>query len=214
MTLDKEDIYDIAKAIVKVIEDKDMMKSEEKKPEKRKNMVPLSSLYKRDCFLISGREWVVLAQDAEIDQITFVITKECLEEQMIFDEETNNWYFSSIKNKVNDVIQKEVISQFGKNIIKEEVIDTNPLDFSGYCNDFFEKVGLLGFDEYRTFRRYIPQIEKQWVLVTPYSSCDKKSICCVSSHGTIVKDVIDVKHNIRPVCILSNKGVLVEKVSD
>ena len=214
MTLDKEDIYDIAKAVVKVIEDKDMMKSEEKKPEKKKNMVPLSSLYKRDCFLISGREWVVLAQDAEIDQITFVITKECLEEQMIFDKETNNWYFSSIKNKVNDVIQKEVISQFGKNIIKEEVINTNPLDFSGYCNDFFEKVGLLGFDEYRTFRRYIPQIERQWVLVTPYSSCDKKSICCVSPHGTIVKDVIDVKHNIRPVCMLSNKGVLVEKVSD
>ena len=214
MALDKEDIYDIAKAVVKVIEDKDMMKSEEKKPEKKKNMVPLSSLYKRDCFLISGREWVVLAQDAEIDQITFVITKECLEEQMIFDKETNNWYFSSIKNKVNDVIQKEVISQFGKNIIKEEVINTNPLDFSGYCNDFFEKVGLLGFDEYRTFRRYIPQIERQWVLVTPYSSCDKKSICCVSPHGTIVKDVIDVKHNIRPVCMLSNKGVLVEKVSD
>lgn len=214
MTLDKEDIYDIAKAVVKVIEDKDMMKSEEKKPEKKKNMVPLSSLYKRDCFLISGREWVVLAQDAEIDQITFVITKECLEEQMIFDKETNNWYFSSIKNKVNDVIQKEVISQFGKNIIKEEVINTNPLDFSGYCNDFFEKVGLLGFDEYRTFRRYIPQIERQWVLVTPYSSCDKKSICCVSPHGAIVKDVIDVKHNIRPVCMLSNKGVLVEKVSD
>ena len=214
MALDKEDIYDIAKAVVKVIEDKDMMKSEEKKPEKKKNMVPLSSLYKRDCFLISGREWVVLAQDAEIDQITFVITKECLEEQMIFDKETNNWYFSSIKNKVNDVIQKEVISQFGKNIIKEEVINTNPLDFSGYCNDFFEKVGLLGFDEYRTFRRYIPQIERQWVLVTPYSSCDKKSICCVSPHGTIVKDVIDVKHNIRPVCMLSNKGVLVEKVTD
>lgn len=214
MTLDKEDIYDIAKAVVKVIKDKDMMKSEEMKPKEKKNMVPLSSLYPRDCFLISGREWVVLAQDAEIDQITFVITKECLEEQMIFDEETNNWYFSSIKNKVNDVIQKEVISQFGKNIIKEEVINTNPLDFSGYCNDFFEKVGLLGFDEYRTFRRYIPQIERQWVLVTPYSSCDKKSICCVSPHGTIVKDVIDVKHNIRPVCMLSNKGVLVEKVSD
>ena len=29
MTLDKEDIYDIAKAVVKVIEDKDMMKSKE-----------------------------------------------------------------------------------------------------------------------------------------------------------------------------------------
>lgn len=29
MTLDKEDIYDIANAVVKVIEDKDMMKSEE-----------------------------------------------------------------------------------------------------------------------------------------------------------------------------------------
>lgn len=29
MTLDKEDIYDIAKAVVKVIKDKDMMKSEE-----------------------------------------------------------------------------------------------------------------------------------------------------------------------------------------
>lgn len=209
MTLDQNDIYDIAKAVVKVIEEKDMMKSKEKK-----NLFPLASLHKGDSFSIAGREWVVLAQDAEIDQITFVITKECLEEQMIFDEETNNWYFSSIKNKVNDVIQKEVISQFGKNIIKEEVINTNPLDFSGYCNDFFEKVGLLGFDEYRTFRRYIPQIERQWVLITPYSSCDKKSICCVSPHGAIVKDVIDVKHNIRPVCMLSNKGVLVEKVSD
>lgn len=214
MTLDKEDIHDIAKAVVKVIEDKDMMKLKEKKPEKKKNMVPLSSLYKRDCFLISGREWVVLMQDTEFDNITFAITKECLEEQMVFDEEANNWFFSSVRTHVNDIIQKEVVSQFGKNLIEEHVLETRALDGTTGYNNFFENVGLLTFDRYRTFRMYIPQIDKQWVLATPYTTVDKNFICCVSPQGTIVKDVVSTKHNIRPVCMLSNKGVLVEKVSD
>lgn len=214
MTLDKEDIYDIAKAVVKVIEDKDMMKSEERKPEKKKNMAPLSSLYKGDCFLISGREWVVLLQDTEIDHFTLAITKECLEKQMIFDRKTNNWFSSSIRTKVNDIIQKEVISQFGKNIIKKHILETRSLDGTAGYNDFFENVGLLTFDCYRTFRMYIPQIDKQWVLATPYTSIDDNFICCVSPLGTIVKDVVSAKHNIRPVCELSNEDILVEKVSD
>lgn len=209
MTLDQNDIYDIAKAVVKVTEEKDMMKSEEKK-----NLFPLASLHKGDSFSIAGREWIVLAQDIELAHMTFVITKECLEEKIIFDINTNNWTWSSLRTKVNNIIQKEMVSQFNKNIIKTCPIDLTPLDGSHCYGNRPEKVGLLTFNDYVTFRKYIPRIDKQWVLATPYTSIDENFICCVSSLGTIVKDVVCADHNIRPVCMLSNKGVLVEKVSD
>ena len=53
MTLDKEDIYDIAKAVVKVIEDKDMMKSEEKDCASEEIEV-LMTLNPGDTFKVAG----------------------------------------------------------------------------------------------------------------------------------------------------------------
>lgn len=60
MTLDKEDIYDIAKAVVKVIEDKDMMKSEENDCTSEKAV--LQTLNAGDIFKAAGYEWIVLNQ--------------------------------------------------------------------------------------------------------------------------------------------------------
>ena len=70
MTLDKEDIYDIAKAVVKVIEDKDMMKSEENDSSNDVNdivrftevnsKVEVGRLKPGSVFKIADREWILL----------------------------------------------------------------------------------------------------------------------------------------------------------
>lgn len=75
MTLDKEDIYDIAKAVVKVIEDKDMMKSEENDCTSEK--VELQTLNVGDAFKVAGYEWIVLNQ-FKYAQTCFCIMKDFL----------------------------------------------------------------------------------------------------------------------------------------
>lgn len=58
MTLDKENIYDIAKAVVKVIKDKGMMKNKSNNHVSEK--VVLKTLNAGDVFKAVGYEWIVL----------------------------------------------------------------------------------------------------------------------------------------------------------
>lgn len=73
MTLDKEDIYDIAKAVVKVIEEKDMMKNKSNNHASEK--VQLLTLKPGDTFKVAGYEWIVLNQ-FKYPQTCFCIMKD------------------------------------------------------------------------------------------------------------------------------------------
>lgn len=95
MTLDKEDIYDIAKAVVKVIEDKDMMKSEENDCTSEK--VELQTLNVGDTFKVAGYEWIVLNQ-LKYAQTCFCIMKDFLGDTKLFDTYCNRWYPSRLRH--------------------------------------------------------------------------------------------------------------------
>ena len=95
MTLDKEDIYDIAKAVVKVIEDKDMMKSEENDCTSEK--VELQTLNVGDAFKVAGYEWIVLNQ-FKYAQTCFCIMKDFLGDTKPFDTYCNRWESSRLRH--------------------------------------------------------------------------------------------------------------------
>ena len=94
MTLDKEDIYDIAKAVVKVIKDKGMMKNKSNNHASEK--VVLQTLNAGDVFKAVGYEWIVLNQ-FKYHQTCFCIMRDFLGDTKPFDTCCNRWYPSRLR---------------------------------------------------------------------------------------------------------------------
>ena len=113
MTLDKEDIYDIAKAVVKVIKDKGMMKNKSNNHASEK--VQLQTLNAGDTFKVAGYEWIVLNQ-FKYAQTCFCIMKDFLGDTKPFDTYCNKWEPSRLRHdenavKYDSITMEEVLDQ-------------------------------------------------------------------------------------------------------
>lgn len=216
MTLDKEDIYDIAKAVVKVIEDKDMMKSEEKKPDSEK--VELQTLNAGDTFRVAGYKWIILNQ-LKWSQTCFCIMKDFLLYTRQFDEYSNKWERSGLRKSLNSMSDEiDEWSNFNGTLQYMER-DLIALDGTNANKTVADKLSLLTLDEYRLYREYLeyPETDNklaEWVLLTPTTDSETKGICGVYTDGSIASSCSCNKYfNIRPVCTFKS-NILVEKVSD
>lgn len=214
MTLDKEDIYDIAKAVVKVIEDKDMMKSEEKKPDSEK--VELQTLNAGDTFRVAGYKWIILNQ-LKWSQTCFCIMKDFLLYTRKFDEYSNKWERSGLRKSLNSMSDEiDEWSNFNGTLQYMER-DLIALDGTNANKTVADKLSLLTLDEYRLYREYLeyPETDNklaEWVLLTPTTDSETKGICGVYTDGSIASSCSCNKYfNIRPVCTFRS-DVLVEKM--
>lgn len=220
MTLDKEDIYDIAKAVVKVIEDKDMMKSEEKDSSNDVNdivkftevnpKVQIGTLNPGDVFKIADREWVLLEHCEQLNGC-FVITKNVMEPISEFDASTNNWRYSNLRCHLQSTLKFEIEDYFhDQNTIMLTERNLIALDGTTY-GSLFEEISLLTLDEYRKYRKYIEHIMSDHWLLTPDSTTNNM-VCFVDISGRIDSDYYGNYSYVCPVCTLK-QGALVEKVS-
>ena len=74
----------------------------------------------------------------------------------------------------------------------------------GETDDF---VSLLTVDEYRKYRKFIPNTDEWWWLVTPWSTpCNEysKTVTVVSPSGYICYYDCRDSNGVRPVCIFSS----------
>lgn len=125
----------------------------------------------------------------------------------IFDDNSNNWDKSSLRSYLHTEFYKKVIKEIGEDNIfafKRDLLSLDGMEEYGESDDF---VSLLTVDEYREYRKLIPNTDDWWWLITPWSThCNDCDIytTVVSPSGVINHNVCGYGYGVRPVCIFSS----------
>lgn len=156
-----------------------------------------------DTFKLVDTTWKIL----DITSAGYICLADSIED-MKFDSDSSNWENSSLRDYLNGEFFEKIAAEIGlENIIPYErnLLSLDGQTEYGKCKD---KVSLLTVDEYRKYRRLIPNIKDYWWwLVSPWSTpCNdyKKSVTVVSSAGYIRNGCCYYDYGVRPVCIFSS----------
>lgn len=155
-----------------------------------------------DTFDLLGMQWKIL----EIADKGYVCLADRLEDAMRFDNDSNNWESSDLRNYLNTKFYEKLAEAVGaENIIPFErnLLSLDGQTEYGTCED---KVSIIGLDEYRKYRALIPNEEYWWWTLTPDSTkCngDTRWIRVVCPSGDIYNDVYYYDFGVRPFCIFS-----------
>ena len=160
-----------------------------------------------------GNEWYVVEQDIENNR-TKVWKKELIDGTYKFDNGSNDFRTSEIKNVLNDEngkILSDIYKGFGKENVLLDTVDLlsmDGLDTYGTCNC---KVHLGTFDDYRKARKngmFRTENEKPFWLDTPDSTNEGCSASCVQvvfGNGGVYYDVCRWGGcGVRPFCSLDS----------
>lgn len=161
---------------------------------------------------IVGRKWKVLDQTEK----GVVCICENIGDRK-FDRKSNNYANSDIRNYLNAEVLKELEVAVGaENIIpfERDLISLCGLKEYGTCED---KVSLIGVDEYRKYREFLPRTGEWWWTLTPdsvASNGDELWVNIVSPSGYFDYYGCFNYRGVRPFCIFSSSifesGVLKE----
>lgn len=157
-----------------------------------------------DKFELAGLFWTIL----DITEQGYMCLADRLEDSKVFDSSCNNWAKSSLRKYLNKEVFNQIANEIGeKNIIKFErdLLSLDGLDDYGKCEDY---VSLLTVDEYRKYRKLIPNTnEYAWWTITPdsvESNNDKTWVRVVSASGGFSYWFCDCIYGVRPFCIFSS----------
>lgn len=172
------------------------------KKKSKANKIP-SELKVGDIFELSGLTWTIL----DITEEGYKCVAERLEDKMIFDNASNDWKSSSLRKYLNEDFFNRLASEIGEENIIPFERDLLSLDGQTEYESCEDKVSLLTVDEYRKYRKLLPNIDGWWWLITPWSTpCNgyEKLVAVVSASG-LIRDYFCRNHRgVRPVCILSS----------
>lgn len=172
------------------------------KAEKSVSKIP-SGLKIGDTFKIAGLDWKII----DITDKGYSCLCEILEEEMKFDDSSNDWRSSGLREYLNGGFLKKISDEVGEeNIVKFE---RDLLSLDGQteyekCEDF---ISLLTVDEYRKYRSLIPNEGNYWWLITPWSTpCNdyEYSVAVVASSGDFNGRCYGDGNGVRPFCIFSS----------
>ena len=153
---------------------------------------------------ISGMEWMILDK---LPDGYFAILNGFYSKTRMFDSDSNNWKESSLREELNTSFLEKINTYLGENAVVEFDRKLLALDGQteyGICRD---KISLLTVDEYRKYRKYLPNMDKWWWLITPWSTpCNDyfKSVAVVASSGNVGNINCYYDCGVRPVCIFSS----------
>ena len=153
---------------------------------------------------IAGMEWMILDK---LPDGYFAILNGFYDKERMLDSDSSNWKESSLREELNTSFLEKINMPHDGNAVVE--FDRNLLALDGQieygtCRD---KISLLTVDEYRKYRKYLPNMGKWWWLITPWSTpCNDyfKSVAVVSPSGSVVVSNCNCDHGVRPVCIFSS----------
>ena len=153
---------------------------------------------------LAGMKWLILDKT---EKGYFSILNGFEGKTREFDSSSSNWISSDLRNELNTVFLKKITDELGEDAVSEFDRDLISLDGQteyGTCKD---KISLLTVSEYRKYRKFLPNANKWWWLITPWSTpkngCSA-SLAVVSPSGYIGINVYDGDSGVRPVCIFSS----------
>lgn len=125
----------------------------------------------------------------------------------IFDKNSNNWNKSSLRAYLNGEFYEKISKEIGKGNIVSFKRDLLSLDGQTEYGENDDAVSSLTVDEYRKYRKLIPNTDDWWWLITPWSThCNDCDIytTVVSPSGYVGGNFCTSRFGVRPVCIFSS----------
>ena len=155
-----------------------------------------------DTFELAGVNWKII----DITSDGYVCLADSIGD-MKFDSENNDWRTSDLRKYLNEEFLKKIESEIGEgNLIEFErnLLSLDGQTEYGTCDD---KVSLLTVDEYRKYRKLIPNTGDWFWLISPWSTpCNdfKNSVSVVAPAGDVDDYICDGSFGVRPFCILKS----------
>jgi hypothetical protein len=157
-----------------------------------------------DTFELAGLNWKILDITAE----GYMCLADKLTDKMIFDENSNDWVQSQLREYLNTEFIEKIADEIGEEDIVSFKRDLFSLDGQTEYGECEDKVSLLTVDEYRKYRKLIHNTDDYWWwLISPWSTaCNdwSMSVTVVSSSGGVGNYFCDNDLGVRPVCIFSS----------
>lgn len=153
---------------------------------------------------IAGMEWMILKKT---EKGYFAVLNGFDGKERTFDSDSNNWIESDLRKELNDSFLKKITEELGEDAVVEFDRDLLSLDGQteyGHCED---KISLLTVDEYRKYRKLLPNTNGWWWLITPWSTPANgyiSTLTVVSPSGVIRSGICGCSDGVRPVCIFSS----------
>ena len=155
-----------------------------------------------DTFELAGVNWKII----DVTSDGYVCLADSIGD-MEFDSENNDWRTSDLRKYLNEEFLKKIESEIGAgNLIEFErnLLSLDGQTEYGTCDD---KVSLLTVDEYRKYRKLIPNTGDWFWLISPWSTpCNdfKNSVAVVAPSGNVRDRNYYFSFGVRPFCILKS----------
>lgn len=153
---------------------------------------------------IAGMEWMILDKT---EKGYFAVLNGYDGKERVFDSYSNNWISNKLREELNTKLLKKIEDELGEDAVIGFDRDLLSLDGQteyGHCED---KISLLTVDEYRKYRKLLPNMPKWWWFITPWSTpvndCNS-TLAVVSPSGYISPYSYYGSIGVRPVCIFSS----------
>ena len=153
---------------------------------------------------VAGMKWLVLDK---LEKGYLVISEGFYGSSREFDDNCNDWKSSDLRNELNTDLRKKIESELGTDSLVEFERNLLSLDGQteyGTCRDY---ISLISVDEYRKYRKLLPNTGKWWWTLTPSSTAcndDDTFVRVVSPSGYFDCNGCIGSCGVRPVCIFSS----------
>ena len=153
---------------------------------------------------VAGIKWLVLDK---LEKGYLVISDEFYGKSREFDTDCNNWDSSDLRQELNTELRRKIEEAVGEGGLLKFTRDLLSMDGQteyGSCEDY---VSLISVDEYRKYRKLLPNTGEWWWTLTPDSTkCndDTSYIRVVSPSGNFNSNGYYYGNGVRPVCIFSS----------
>lgn len=153
---------------------------------------------------VAGIKWLVLDK---LEKGYLVISDEFYGKSREFDTDCNNWDSSDLRQELNTELRRKIEEAVGEGGLLKFTRDLLSMDGQteyGSCEDY---VSLISVDEYRKYRKLLPNTGEWWWTLTPDSTkCndDTSYIRVVSPSGSFHYCNYIGSCGVRPVCIFSS----------
>lgn len=151
---------------------------------------------------VADVDWIVLDKD---ENSVLCLTKDFVYENTEFDNSSNNYANSPIRNKLNGEFLNRIISKIGNDSILDTEIDLTSDDGLDDYGKVTDKIGLLTADMYRKYNRIIEKypVDTWWWLSTAWSTPHRGyyfTVRCVIYDGTLDNRNCSINYGVRPFC--------------
>ena len=153
---------------------------------------------------VAGMKWKVLDK---LEEGYLVIADEFYGKEREFDDNCNDWKSSDLRLELNADLKKKIEDELGEGSLVWFERDLFSLDGQTEYEKCKDYVSLITVDEYRKYRKLLPNTDKWWWTLTPYStSCndDSRWLAVVSPSGYVDRSYYYSSDGVRPVCIFSS----------